>query len=707
MSGPSIFWSSDPAAPAETVLIVGHDLDAVNRVEIELLADTPSESGVGGAAKTSLLPSRQTPQTLYFSIPSDWRQGVYRYRLEGEKLAASGVLNRPVLYWSQGEAGALARPGRELRLFGRNLGLTPGAMIRLKTGDGREVARAPLPEASLWTATAKLPSTLAPGSYLVSVWNGRGDASAWSEDLAVDIEAPPAAGVERQLSVRDFGAKGDGTADDSAAIEAGLAAAAERGAVLLAPPGRYLLKHALHIPNGATLRGVDRDLSSLLWPEFETPPESLVSGDAHFAIEDMTLYASNHRHVISGGFEAGVAPKGDIHLRRIRIRASAYRGHIAEGDVHRRESALKTGVGGPNGGAAIRLRGDGLEIADSDIYASGSALFVLDSRRVAITGNSFYNGRGGWYSISGCRDAIIEGNEFVGADLGASGGGVNTLFSTGGSSENIWLAKNKFRLMHAWDREAMTTDGPGGSYYGHIVELAGRRLTLDGALTPGSHSPIRQGVFILAGRGAGQFAQIVDVAAGVVTLDRDWTVAPDRDSLITIVPMVQRYLIVGNEFSDAGAAVQLYGTSVEQVIAENSSARTAGFLNQGRWYHHFQPSWYIQYLKNRIVDGTVYRGGPDGMIFSGEAVIGAYGLPHPQSPPLTLGIVMRGNQLVQNARIEIGGCGGAAPLTRGLVVEHNNVLTSTEPVKGVGANCDAVIIPRNEKINPFSKQGAK
>ncbi|WP_157096096.1 hypothetical protein, partial [Methylosinus sp. R-45379] len=193
-ASPSIFWSSDPATSGDTVILVGHEFDVVKSVTLELLADTPSESGGGGAAKTSLLPSRQTPQTLYFSIPSEWRQGVYRYRLEGEKFAASGVLNRPVLYWSQGEAGALARPGRELRLFGRNLGLAPGAMIRLKTGDGREVARAPLPEASLWTATAKLPSTLAPGSYLVSVWNGRGDASAWSENLAVDIEAPPAAG---------------------------------------------------------------------------------------------------------------------------------------------------------------------------------------------------------------------------------------------------------------------------------------------------------------------------------------------------------------------------------------------------------------------------------------------------------------------------------------------------------------------------------
>ena len=55
------------------------------------------------------------------------------------------------------------------------------------------------------------------------------------------------------LNVLDFGAKADGSADDTAAFQKALDAA--NGRTVYVPPGRYLIAGTLSIPSGATLRG--------------------------------------------------------------------------------------------------------------------------------------------------------------------------------------------------------------------------------------------------------------------------------------------------------------------------------------------------------------------------------------------------------------------------------------------------------------------
>lgn len=57
-------------------------------------------------------------------------------------------------------------------------------------------------------------------------------------------------------SVLDHGAKADGTADDTAAFQAALDAAAEKGGIVSVPAGTYLIAGSLSIPQGVTLKGV-------------------------------------------------------------------------------------------------------------------------------------------------------------------------------------------------------------------------------------------------------------------------------------------------------------------------------------------------------------------------------------------------------------------------------------------------------------------
>lgn len=60
---------------------------------------------------------------------------------------------------------------------------------------------------------------------------------------------------ERILSVRDFGATGDGTADDQPAVAAAIAALNGGPGVVYFPPGTYRIAAPISVPSGVVLRG--------------------------------------------------------------------------------------------------------------------------------------------------------------------------------------------------------------------------------------------------------------------------------------------------------------------------------------------------------------------------------------------------------------------------------------------------------------------
>jgi len=74
--------------------------------------------------------------------------------------------------------------------------------------------------------------------------------------ILISIAISAEQGDPASISVREFGARGDGRADDTAAFAAALKAARERGvADVIAPPGSYRLEGSLEIPRGVALVG--------------------------------------------------------------------------------------------------------------------------------------------------------------------------------------------------------------------------------------------------------------------------------------------------------------------------------------------------------------------------------------------------------------------------------------------------------------------
>jgi hypothetical protein len=90
---------------------------------------------------------------------------------------------------------------------------------------------------------------------LLSIGTAAGMAALWAPQAHAQVNAD-STDVTGLLHVQGFGAAGDGKTDDTAAFQKALDAAAQHGGgTVYAPPGRYLLKGALNLRGGVTLRG--------------------------------------------------------------------------------------------------------------------------------------------------------------------------------------------------------------------------------------------------------------------------------------------------------------------------------------------------------------------------------------------------------------------------------------------------------------------
>jgi hypothetical protein len=666
-------------------MVIGDGFGEAPVVEVSRLNDSPPKAPLGGMLSASVTYGKaevlQASDTcVKFVVPSEPKPGVFAYRISGGGGEADGLLNRPAAWWVQGDLGPSVSPGGWVRVLGRNLGWNEeglkGQATILLRGPKTVTLKA---EAEPYSAQAALPKDLPPGDYEVLVHNGLGGDAAWSAPVALTVTQPPP-WPTAVLNVQDLGADPTGALDSTLPIRDALAKAeAEGGGVVYFPRGRYQVTQGLAVPRFTVLRGESRELTALFWPDMDEPPPALIQGTNSFGVEELTLYASRHQHIIAG--DLGDQPDaGNVHVRRVRVRADAYRGHLKPEEVDERlRKALNLSTGG---GDTIHLGGANVEVSDCDLYGSGRVLFLSRTRGGLIRNNTLYNGRWGWYCISGSDGLVIEKNKIIGGDLMSTGGGLNCLDGST-FSQNVYYAHNSLSLMHGWDREAMTSDAGGGAYFGNVASADGAKLTLAADPDTGGRDWAGAGAFILDGRGRGQYRRIVAIEGREVTVDGPWQVPPDATSILSITMLQRHYLIIGNDFTDAGVALQLYGMAIEDIADGNTSVRTAGFHNFGMKYYGIQPSWYIQWLGNEIAEGNSYRSGHDNYMLSGEAHLGIFALPPSTdfAQPLTLGCVARGNRLRNNAHIAVGGSDPynpayVHPSVQDVMVEDNEVSDS-------------------------------
>ncbi|MBP1851491.1 hypothetical protein [Rhizobium halophytocola] len=646
--------------------LAGADLADVTDVEVTRLADQAdgTESDQAAAVKAGILEASATGLT--FVLPADLQPGVFSVRLQSASGSSVMQLNAPDIYWTQGDQGEAGTPGGWLRVSGRNIALGGDAILRLTSPSGQALDLRP-DSPDPWSAQFAVPATMPRGRYAASLWNGNGDRTAWRRAGTVTI-APPAARQQPVLTLRPIRpARGR---DDARRINAALLGLANRGGgTVLLEPGTYWLEAALRMPKGVGLKGTSRSGVTLFWRDSQMPPEAMIAGTGDFSVETLTISAGRHYDIVRGGLDDGLQPLPDVRnivLRDVTIRASAYLGHLTPQERERRLSDMQRHV--KDGAAALRLAGADLVVDGCDIASSMRSVVLVRPRAARLSGNVFRNGARGWYGISGADGVLVEHNRFIGADLQASGGGVNTLDGSN-SIRNLLFRGNRFEAIYGLDREALTSDGPGGFFRGTVAVESAGDITLD----KGSFGNLAQrpwagsGLFVLAGKAAGAVFHVRRKDGNRVELDgRAKATIGDGDT-VTVVPMQENFLVIGNSFEDTGAA-QIYGTGYRHVFADNRFVRSTGVSLVAKEYKQgrggLQPNFDIQVLDNRF-------DGPGLQAVSGISVMARQ--PEGNDTVLSHGLVIRGNDLATGAEIRLDGDDAPAAAISDVLIEGNRI----------------------------------
>ncbi len=723
---PICFWHSDPIRPNEIVLIAGANFDAseanLNKIRIYQVNDNlptiihwhmdipPDSASLPHLTINTIQP---TSESLKFLLPKTFSFGIYKYQIINNANHTQSVfyyLNRPQIWWIQGDKGTTGISGGRIRILGKCLAFPDEKSIfppspskkpivfLLKIGK-TTARRLTLTKVTQWDIEAQLPPNLTEGKYKIYVHNGYGGIKEISEPHEVNITMKPLLN-NTIFNILDFGADKTGASDSTAALLTALnAARVNGGGIVFLPRGRFSIKLfnddntpiTINIPPNTILRGEGRDKSCLFWSPFAggdeakligqgalNPPDSLLQGDGAFGIEHISILSSYHRHVING--QSGI---GNIIIDNVIIRANVYMGHLTDEEYDRRFRIMKNVLG--DDASCIILNGPNLKITNCDLYGSVNAIWIRQGTGVYIANNILRTGRFGNNDIVNCQDLIFENNKIIGGDLIAVGGGIACRGFVPQEQKNILYSKNIFKQFYGRNGECITSDGGSHAYMGgiklpivgNLIELQSPRLDSGKVWTGGA-------IYILKGKGAGQFRRIENIGIDdkTVEIQTPFLISPDETSIVSICPFQAHYLFIENEFEDGGPAIQFYGSSIEHILYGNTSKRTSGFHNQGMAdeLYFYQPSWFIQFINNRIIEANTIIGPlssfppTDVFIATVDSHQGSIDFPDPYGPNrknLARWAVHRHNHIKNNGII--GVIGGVDVVIDSNIVENSNM----------------------------------
>jgi parallel beta-helix repeat protein len=117
--------------------------------------------------------------------------------------------------------------------------------------------------------------------------------------------------ISRSISIADFGAKGNGTTDDTRAFVAAIAEAAKTGAELRLGDGAYLLKETLRLPNaGHPFSIVGGQNTTLLFaPDHPLDTGIQITDGSGVALSSFTLHGSG------AGLDHAISVVGSTNIR--------------------------------------------------------------------------------------------------------------------------------------------------------------------------------------------------------------------------------------------------------------------------------------------------------------------------------------------------------------------------------------------------------
>jgi hypothetical protein len=281
-----------------------------------------------------------------------------------------------------------------------------------------------------------------------------GAAALTHPEKAMAVAPPPLLGSF--YNVKDYGALGDGVANDQPAIQAAVRAAFEAnpaGGIVWFPPGTYLTAAAIQSRSGVSLVGSG---SQSIIKATAGRTGTIVTGisASHLTVADLVFDGNRHpgNHLFFRGNDSD--PATNVHVHRCEVRNGEGKGIVFH-NVH--EGSVvgcwihDTGVGAQRDAIGLFLNCEDIRIADNLVEKSADTAIGLFSeagprtaphllRRIAVVGNVLIGGPDSNAVIggSGARELTIAGNVVQGGE--AAGISITNFYDTPG--EDVQISDN-------------------------------------------------------------------------------------------------------------------------------------------------------------------------------------------------------------------------------------------------------------------------
>ena len=648
---PQIAAYMPTAAADETVPMTGVGFTADTRFELYV------QTGASTAATFELDPVVSDNLTAAVTLPAAlgaWDLYALWPR-EGTLKGSPVLLNRTEAWWV---GPKLLWPGLKFAVYGRNLSHdngTTAAWIYLKPASA-QTGRWLVPTAvNPYRVEVELPAVVAPGDYEIWAHNGHGGHFGWSGPLAVQVVARSVWPIDTDplVNVMDYGAKGDGTTDDAAAIQKTLdAAAAEAPATVYFPAGTYIVSMGFFPPNNVRWLGDGKDSTVIknatnwnnvdgrIMPIWRNPGMNM-------EFEQITFDSNG---INRGQWEGLIAMRNITNLRMDNVRLISW------------------------GGKVFEIYGQNLHFNQVEMIGRGA--WFGWSRQVFVDGclsgesEDYGQALGTW----GGSDYAITNCTFQDADPsrpdGFAGGRMFVTQGHWGSIRNLYFGDN--RTMNYAPRperpdlnggEIILFEMAGGANArtpttatANTVNFAGDNLDLD-AITAG-HGP-NVDAMIVKGRGMGQTAHVThfDAASQTITVSPPWRVVPDGSSGIVVSAATSKAVVYDNNFEGrdnyakletASTAVQPWGSTHDVIIANNTIRHMRGGIRNfslGFDKNYLGPMFFNLLTDNQISDCI---DGIQIINYHGDHVMNIFGQDSTFTDPGTIGstgIIARHNSI--------------------------------------------------------------
>lgn len=634
LAAPVVVTAPFTASPGDFVTLQGSGFGAKPRLFFKV--GDGAESEIPIAAGRDDIVSARIPQTA--------ATGLYELRVYDNVSAYSAPtqINAPVLHHF--DAPDIA-PGLPVRIIGRNMAIGGGVptVTLLDTATGAQLPATVSAQQRLYLVFIPPSSIIAGHSYKAIVSNGYGttttDAAvlghaagndyfkigqAWAFDYVTrdgaayrggaaggDPKAQHVFNVKTSASLTTL-AVGDGVVNDAKAIQGALdRASANGGGIVYLPAGVYFIgPTSLRLRPGVVLQGAGAGATTITYgpPDGSTakiwgvvlPDRGDLTGVADLSLKNLDTL----RRPVTN-FSSNSLPITRFFIQRVNWDLGGGSPIYLAGDrIAVQKSTITQGINYTNGDATTGGAGPfyvgpvtNLRFADNKVSWATNQVAMNDVAGATIEGNVFTRSASdvvpapAAVQASGMLKAVAKGDpveRVLGRQLSMQFGKNILLY---GNTFGVSDGDIKYNLN---DGETLLNESMERSDVGVVTSAADSSVSADGkcsGVCAWNYFDGSSVVFLVSGKGAGQWRHVTAKTNNTFTIDRPWDVKPAAgDRFALSVPSFENVIFAANTMSDNPTGVAFFsGMFLNTLVTNNAFNNNSGiYLDAKSWINNFR-----------------------------------------------------------------------------------------------------------------------